>query len=56
MNDCLITYIEKDIFKTISNKKKKKNYAVISRYEDSSRTIKLALVVTKQIVSYIYMF
>jgi hypothetical protein len=38
MNDCLVTYIEKDIFKTISNEK---NHAAISRYEDSSMTIEL---------------
>jgi hypothetical protein len=53
MNDCLITYIEKNIFKTINNEK---NHAAIPRYEDSSRIIELALIVTKQIVCYIYMF
>jgi hypothetical protein len=35
MNDCLVTYIENDIFKTISNEK---NHAAISMNEDSSRT------------------
>jgi hypothetical protein len=38
MNDFLVTYIEKDIFKTIINKK---NHAAISRYEDSSMTTEL---------------
>lgn len=38
MNDCLVTYVEKDIFKTVSNEK---NYAAISSYEESSRMTKL---------------
>jgi hypothetical protein len=38
MNDFLVTYIENDIFKTISNEK---NHTTISRYEDSSRRTEL---------------
>jgi len=35
MNDCLITYIDNDIFKIISNEK---NHTAGLKYEDSSRT------------------
>jgi GGDEF domain-containing protein len=35
MKDCLVIYIDNDIFKTINNKK---NHATISKYEDLSIT------------------
>ena len=35
MNNCLVTYVEKDIFKPIENKKK--NHAVTLKYENLSR-------------------
>ena len=36
MNNCLVTYVEKDIFKPIENKNIK-NHAVTLKYENLSR-------------------